>query len=404
MNIKTNHKHTIAASYIGYITQAIINNFAPLLFVTFQNTFDIPLIKIGYLVTVNFCLQLIVDFAAAGFVDRIGYRKCIVAAHIFASAGLILMGILPFVFADPYIGLIISIICYAIGGGLTEVLISPIVEACPTDKKSAAMSLLHSFYCWGHVAVILLSTLFFVIAGRNNWQILAFLWALIPAANAVYFCFVPIYNKPAPKEEKESGTLVSKLFFICILLMICSGASEQAMSQWSSAFAETGLHVSKTIGDLCGPCMFAILMGVSRVFYAACSEKIDLLKFIKGSCVLCIAGYLIASLSPNPVLALAGCGICGLSVGILWPGVFSIAAVKMPAGGTAMFALLALAGDFGCSAGPTFVGAVSSAFNNDLKSGFLAAIIFPLVLISGISVLGKINRGEFNEKAKKQHN
>lgn len=401
MNIKTNHKHTVAASYLGYITQAIVNNFAPLLFVTFQNSFDIPLIKIGYLVTVNFCLQLLVDLASAGFVDKIGYRKCIVAAHIFSSGGLILMGILPYVFSDPYIGLIISIACYAIGGGLTEVLISPIVEACPTDKKSAAMSLLHSFYCWGHVAVILLSTLFFVTAGRDNWRYLAFLWALIPAANAVYFCFVPIYNKPAPTEEKKSRMLISKLFLIFIILMICSGASEQAMSQWSSAFAESGLHVSKTTGDLLGPCMFAILMGISRVFYAAYSEKIDLLKFIKGSCILCVIGYLISSFSPNPILALAGCGICGLSVGILWPGVFSIAAVRMPTGGTAMFAFLALAGDFGCSAGPTLVGAVSSAFNNNLKSGFLAAIIFPLVLILGVSILGRINCGESNEKAKK---
>lgn len=394
MSIRTNHRHTVAASYLGYITQAIVNNFAPLLFVTFQNTFEIPLIKIGYLVTINFCLQLLVDFASAGFVDRIGYRKCIVAAHIFSSGGLILMGILPYIMADPYIGLIISIACYAIGGGLTEVLISPIVEACPTDKKSAAMSLLHSFYCWGHVAVILLSTLFFITAGRENWRYLAFLWALIPAGNAVYFCFVPIYNKPAPKEEKKSNVLISKLFFIFILLMICSGASEQAMSQWSSAFAESGLHVSKTTGDLLGPCMFAILMGISRVFYAACSEKIDLLKFIKGSCVLCIIGYLISSFSPNPILALAGCGICGLSVGILWPGVFSIASVKMPSGGTAMFAFLALAGDFGCSAGPTLVGTVSSAFNNNLKTGFLAAIIFPIILIIGTTMLRKIKTSE----------
>ena len=249
----------MAASYFGYITQAIVNNFAPLLFVTFQNTFEISLEKIGYLVTVNFCLQLLVDFVAAKFVDKIGYRVCIVAAHIFSGAGLILMGILPFVFADPYWGLIVAIMCYAIGGGLIEVLISPIVEACPTDEKSAAMSLLHSFYCWGHVAVILLTTLFFVTVGIENWRMLACMWAIIPLANAVYFCFVPINTLVSAEESVPMKQLFkSKLFWIFILLMICSGASEQGMSQWSSAFAEMGLNVSKTMGDLLGPCMFAV--------------------------------------------------------------------------------------------------------------------------------------------------
>lgn len=378
----------MAASYLGYITQAIVNNFAPLLFVTFQKSFDISLEKIGYLVTVNFCIQLFVDFIAAKFVDKIGYRISIVAAHLFAGTGLILMGVLPFAFADPYMGLICAIVLYSIGGGLIEVLISPIVEACPTDKKSAAMSLLHSFYCWGHVAVILLTTLFFVTAGIENWRILSALWAVIPLANAVYFCFVPINTlvdceKSAPIKE----LFKSKLFWILILLMICSGASEQGMSQWSSAFAETGLKVSKTLGDLLGPCMFAVMMGVSRVFYAAFSGRLKLMKFISVSCVFCVIGYLVSALSPVPALALVGCGICGLSVGILWPGVFSLAAERAPTGGTAMFAFLALAGDLGCSSGPTLVGIVSSAFNDNLRAGFLAAIAFPVALIIGIVML-----------------
>lgn len=378
----------MAASYLGYITQAIVNNFAPLLFVTFQKSFDISLEKIGYLVTVNFCIQLFVDFIAAKFVDKIGYRISIVAAHLFAGTGLILMGVLPFAFADPYMGLICAIVFYSIGGGLIEVLISPIVEACPTDKKSAAMSLLHSFYCWGHVAVILLTTLFFVTAGIDNWRILSALWAVIPLANAVYFCFVPINTlvdceKSAPIKE----LFKSKLFWILILLMICSGASEQGMSQWSSAFAETGLKVSKTLGDLLGPCMFAVMMGVSRVFYAAFSGRLKLMKFISVSCVFCVTGYLVSALSPVPALALVGCGICGLSVGILWPGVFSLAAERAPTGGTAMFAFLALAGDLGCSSGPTLVGIVSSAFNDNLRAGFLAAIAFPVALIIGIMML-----------------
>ena len=390
MNKIKNYKHTMAASFIGYITQAIVNNFAPLLFVTFQKSFDISLSKISALVTVNFCLQLIVDFIAAKFVDKIGYRISIVAAHIFAGAGLALMGILPFKLSNPYFGLIIAIACYAIGGGLIEVLISPIVEACPNDKKSAAMSLLHSFYCWGHVAVILFSTLFFVTVGIEKWQILAIIWSIIPFANAIYFCFVPINTLVEAENAVPIKKLFkSKLFWIFILLMLCAGASEQGMSQWSSAFAEIGLNVSKTIGDLLGPCMFAVMMGISRVFYAAMSTKLNLTKFISVSCIFCIISYLIASFSPIPVISLIGCGLCGLSVGILWPGVFSLAAEKASSGGTAMFAFLALAGDLGCSSGPTLVGTVSGAFNDNLKIGFLAALIFPIALIIGIFLLRK---------------
>lgn len=390
MNKINNYKHTMAASFIGYITQAIVNNFAPLLFVTFQKSFDISLSKISALVTVNFCLQLIVDFIAAKFVDKIGYRVSIVAAHIFAGSGLALMGFLPFKLSTPYFGLIIAIACYAIGGGLIEVLISPIVEACPNDKKSAAMSLLHSFYCWGHVAVILFSTLFFVTVGIEKWQLLAVIWSIIPFANSIYFCFVPINTLVEAENSVPIKKLFkSKLFWIFILLMLCAGASEQGMSQWSSAFAEIGLNVSKTMGDLLGPCMFAVMMGISRVFYAAMSTKLNLTKFISVSCIFCIISYLIASFSPIPVLSLIGCGLCGLSVGILWPGVFSLAAEKAPSGGTAMFAFLALAGDLGCSSGPTLVGTVSGAFDDNLKIGFLAALIFPIALIIGIFLLQK---------------
>lgn len=391
MSIRNNYKHTLTASYFGYITQAIVNNFAPLLFVTFQRSFGISLEKIAGLVTVNFCLQLFIDFFSAKFIDRIGYRVSIVAAHLFAGAGLIMLGTLPSALPDPYIGLLISIAVYAVGGGLIEVLISPIVEACPTDKKSAAMSLLHSFYCWGHVAVILLTTLFFVTAGIENWRLLACLWAVIPFANAVYFCLVPINSLAAEGESAPMKQLfTSKLFWILAVLMVCSGASEQAMSQWSSAFAETGLKVSKTVGDLLGPCMFAVLMGLSRVLYAAFSERIKLTSFIRASCIMCVAGYLTAAFAPHPVLALAGCGICGFSVGILWPGVFSLAAKYSRNGATAMFALLALAGDLGCASGPALVGAVSGAFGDDLKAGFLAAIAFPVLLVAGIIILERI--------------
>lgn len=393
MQLKGNYNHTVYACFIGYVTQAIVNNFVPLLFLTFQSAYGISLNKITFLITLNFAVQLAVDLLSAKFVDRIGYRICVVSAHIFAAAGLAGLALFPLILPDPYIGLLISVICYAIGGGIIEVLVSPIVEACPTNKKEAAMSLLHSFYCWGYVFVILASTLFFYLCGIANWPILACVWALIPLSNALYFSRVPI---PVLVEEHERISVRSmiqhKLFWIFLLLMICAGASEQAMSQWASAFAESGLQVSKTIGDLAGPCAFAVLMGLSRIFYAKYSERIKLQTFMALSGVLCVISYLIASLSSNPVLGLVGCALCGLSVGIMWPGTFSLAVKHIPGGGTAMFALFALGGDLGCSAGPTVVGMVSNLFQDNLRIGILAGIAFPLFLLVGLWLLSSSGR------------
>lgn len=385
MNIRQNFNHTIAASFTGSAVQAIINNFAPLLFLTFQASYGISLDRIALLVTINFGVQLFVDLLATKFADLLGYRTCIVIAHICSAAGLIGLAVLPELFADHYIGLVAAIAIYAIGGGLIEVLVSPIVEACPTKRKAATMSLLHSFYCWGHVFVVLVSTAFFSLAGINNWKILAFCWAVIPLVNTFYFMLVPI-RRPVGEAEGLSVRKLArvKVFWVMLLLMMCSGACEQAVSQWASTFAEAGLGVTKTIGDLAGPCMFAVLMGLARVFYARFSEKIALERFMFLSGVLCVISYLLISLVPSPVIGLIGCGLCGLSVGILWPGSFSIASREIPLGGTAMFALLALAGDLGCSTGPTFVGFVSGAFNDNLKVGILAAIIFPLLMLLGL--------------------
>ncbi|MGN0427765.1 MAG: MFS transporter [Agathobacter sp.] len=381
-NIRKNYRHTIYASYIGYITQAIVNNLAPLLFLIFRDEFSLPLSKITFIVTLNFGIQLTVDLLAAKFVDKIGYRICVVSAHVFAAVGLVGMAVFPMIFADAYAGLLVAVVCYAIGGGLIEVLISPIVEACPTDNKASVMSLLHSFYCWGTVAVVALSTLYLFAFGKENWKTLAILWALVPLFNMLYFSQVPLATLTEENEGMTIGELLkSKLFWLFFVLMIMAGASEQAMSQWASAFAESGLKVSKTVGDLAGPCFFSILMGSSRAFYAKFGEKIDLLKFIMGSALLCIFSYLLAVFSPYPVFGLLGCGLCGLSVGIFWPGTFSLAAAKMPKGGTAMFALMALAGDVGCGGGPTVVGFVAEHFSDNLKCGLLAAILFPIVLL-----------------------
>lgn len=384
--MKPNYNRTIHACFIGYIVQAIVNNFVPLLFITLQTSYSISLSQITLLVTFNFGLQLLVDLLSAGFIDKIGYRVSAVAAHVLSAAGLILLTVLPEMLSDPFTGLLIAVMVYAAGGGLLEVLISPIVVACPTDNKEKAMSILHSFYCWGQVGVVLLSTLFFRLAGIEHWKILALLWALIPVFNGILFLKVPI--APLISEENEGLKLKeligNKMFWLFMLLMVCAGASEQAVSQWASAFAERGLGISKTMGDLAGPMMFAVMMGTSRLFYGKYGEKINLKRFMLFSSILCIVSYLVISLSPFPVLGLIGCGLCGLSVGILWPGTFSMAALSIRRGGTAMFAFLALAGDLGCSAGPTLVGSVSSNFDNNLKVGILAAIIFPIFLIVGL--------------------
>lgn len=346
--IKDNDNATIVACYIGYITQAIVNNFVPLLFVTFQKQFGIALDKIGLLISVNFGVQLLVDLLAAGLVEKVGERKTMITAHLCSGTGLLLLAFLPWLFPVPYIGLLIGIVCYAIGGGLIEVMLSPIVEACPTKNKEAVMSSLHSFYCWGHVGVVLISTIFFSTFGIENWKILARIWAVIPVLNGIVFLTSPIYS-----------------------------------------LHEEGLKVSKTVGDLAGPMAFAILMGLARLLYGKYGEKIDLKRFMTYSSILCVISYLCIAFVPVPMLSLVGCAVCGFSVGIMWPGTFSIASASIRGGGTAMFALLALAGDLGCSGGPTLAGFVSSSVGNNLRMGILAAIVFPVLLLMGIQICKK---------------
>ena len=381
--MKKNYKLTMTCCFGSYLVQSMVINFIPLLFITFHESFGIPLQQITLLVTVNFITQLIVDFAAAFFVDRIGYKTGAIIAQGFCTLGMILLSVLPARMGSPFVGLFISVITYSIGAGLIEVLISPIVESTPSDNKETAMSLLHSFYSWGHVLVVLLTTLFFRLFGIENWHIMALIWAALPAGVGVLFCFAPVNHLIAEGEKgmtwKELGK--SKMFWVMVLMMMCAGASEHAVSQWASAFAEKGLGVSKTVGDLAGPMAFAILMGLSRVLHSAKGDKWDLRKFIIFSTVLCLVSYLLISLVPNPVVNLIGCALCGFAIAIMWPGTLSIAAKTLPRGGTAMFAILALAGDVGCSGGPTLVGFVSGAFGDNLKVGILTACIFPIAIL-----------------------
>lgn len=386
--MKSKYQKTLIACYLGFITQAITANFAPLLFLTFHRTYQISLGRIAFISTAFFFTQLLIDLFCAKYVDKIGYRKSVVASEIFSAAGLIGLAFLPSLLPDPYVGIMISVIIYAMGSGLIEVLVSPIVEACPFDNKDSVMSLLHSFYCWGSVGVILLSTIFFAIFGIENWRILSCVWALIPLFNTFNFISCPIESLT----EEGEGFSIRQLFhipifWIALILMVCAGASEISMAQWASAYVESALGISKNIGDIIGPCLFAIMMGISRFFYGKYGEKLDLMKFMIGSGALCLVCYLLSALAPLPFLNLIGCAVCGFSVGIMWPGTISIASKKIPLGGTAMFALLAMAGDLGGSVGPGIVGLVTQAANDNLKIGVLAGCVFPAVLVLSVLLL-----------------
>ncbi len=390
MSKKTNYKKTLVACYFGFVTQAISANFTPLLFLTFKSAYGITLEKIAMIPLVFYLTQLLVDLAATKFADKIGYRSCVVSSQILSALGLVLMAILPEVFHSPFIGILISVVLYAIGSGLIEVLVSPIVEACPFENKEGTMSLLHSFYCWGAVGVIVGSTLFFSVFGLDSWKILTLIWALVPLYNTFNFINCPIEHlTPDGKSMGIKNLFRTPIFWLMIILMVCSGASEATMAQWASAFTESAIGVSKTVGDLTGPCAFATFMGISRMLYGKFSEKLDLTKVMLGCGALCVACYLLASLATLPILGLAGCALCGLSVGIMWPGSISLSSNKCPKGGTSMFAFLALAGDLGAMVSPSMVGTLSAMAGGNLKAGLLVATVFPVVLVFVLLILNK---------------
>ena len=388
MTGQKNYKKTLVACYLGFVTQAISANFTPLLFLTFKSTYEIGLETIAMIPLVFYLTQLLIDCAATKFVDKIGYRVCVVFSQVLSAVGLASMAFLPELLPVPFSGILISVVLYAMGSGLIEVLVSPIVEACPFENKNGMMSLLHSFYCWGAVGVILGSTLFFAAFGVENWKILTLIWAAVPLYNAFNFLSCPIERLVEDGESMRPGQLLRlPLFWLLILLMLCAGASEASMAQWASAFTESAMGVSKTVGDLAGPCLFAAFMGISRIAYGKLSEKLDLPKTMLGCGVLCVLCYLTAALSSLPMIGLAGCAFCGVAVSILWPGTISVSSRKCPRGGTAMFAFLALAGDFGATVSPAMVGSISNMAGGDLKIGLLFATVFPLMLVLGLILL-----------------
>ncbi|MBE6577348.1 MAG: MFS transporter [Ruminococcaceae bacterium] len=391
--MKLNAKYTVVACFIGIINQALVINFSPLLFTTFESELGISLAKISTLIAISFITQLLMDFTASKLPRLFNKRITVVIGQICASVGLISLAVLPSIL-PPFIALIIATVIGAFGSGIIEVMGNPIIEACPIDNKNKLLTFMHSGYCWGLVLTVALSTLFFHFVGIEHWRLLACLWAIVPAVNAILFSVVPIYKMEAApaKKSKERSIFHSFIFVAFFVLMVSAGAAEQAMSQWASTFAEQGLGVSKSIGDILGPCAFALLMGLARVLYAKYSEKMNLYKFMMFSSILCVCSYLLAALSPSPILSLIGCAICGFSVGIMWPGTLCMATEQIPHGGVKMFALLALAGDIGCTAGPTAAGFAAELAGNNLSVGFLVSILFPLLMIIFISLITRYKK------------
>lgn len=393
MTKQKNYKKTLIACYLGFVTQAISANFTPLLFLTFKSTWAITLEQLAMIPMIFYLTQLLVDLAATKFADKIGYRTCVVTSQVISALGLVLMAILPDILPVPFIGVLISVVLYSIGSGLIEVLVSPIVEACPFENKDGMMSLLHSFYCWGAMAVIIGSTLFFAVFGVENWRILTFIWALLPLYNTFNFISCPIERLVEDGKSMSIASLFkTPVFWLMIVLMVCTGASEATMAQWASAFTESAIGVSKTVGDLAGPCLFAMFMGISRMLYGKFSEKLDLSRVMLVCGVMAAGCYMLASLSAAPVLGLAGCALCGLAVGIMWPGSISISSQSCPRGGTAMFAFLALAGDLGGTVSPAMVGSLSEMAGGNLKAGLLAATVFPIILVIALIVLRRAKK------------
>ena len=388
------YKHTFITCYIGYITQAIAVNLLPLFFIIFQSDFGISFEKLGRLIFIFFATQIVIDMVAVKYVDKIGYRAACIIAHSFSTVGLTLLSILPNIM-PPYTGLVIAVIVYALGSGMIEVIISPIVDAIPSDAKASNMSLLHSFYCWGQLFTVAVSTILLKVIGSGLWYILPAMWALIPFYNIFRFIRTPL-APPIPEEKKMSvkDLLGNKMFLIVLVLMSCAGAAELAMSQWASLFVETGLKIPKMAGDLLGPGLFALCMAIGRVVYGIVGHKFDLTRVLSISSALCVVCYLVAALSPSPVLALVGCALCGFTVCLMWPGVLSMTSERIPYGGTAMFGICAIFGDLGCSIGPWITGVVADIAPADmgLKAGLITGIIFPIVMILGITALRKTHK------------
>lgn len=386
---------TKLAGYVGFVVQAIVNNFLPILFIVFQDIYGLGYEKLGRLIVFNFAVQMFIDFITPKIIHKIGYRRAAFLCQFTACLGLCLMSLLPRIMPSPYTAMFIAIAVYATGSGLMEVILSPMIEMLPTGNKSGNMAVLHSFYCWGQTVVVPLTTLMVFAFGYENWSYIPLVWAIVPFINMLAFLRVPIVE---PGREVKQSTLIELLktpsFIIYMLMMFCGGASEIAMSQWASLFVEQALGVSKAIGDIVGPCLFALFMALGRVIYAKFSKKVSFTRLLIWLNILCFVCYVMVGISKIAALSLVFCALCGFSVSISWPGIYSAGARTFKTGGAVMFSAFAMCGDTGCALGPGLVGLVAEYTN--LNMGFIAAAVFPFIMVICSIIILK------NRVAKKQ--
>ncbi len=388
------YKHTIRACYAGTFTMSLVSNLTPLLFVILMDSFGLTFEQVGRLTLVNFMTQIAADLVFSKPVDKWGVRPFVAGGHFLCTIGLVLFALAPmYAPHNTYIWFMVSTVLFSCGGGLLELLLSPIVQAIPGDEKARAMSMLHSFYAWGFILVVVLTTTALGVFGSANWPLIMITWAILPLATGIAFLKVPLAPQVSEEQRTRTGVLLSSAFFVVVVLGIAAGgAAEVSMSQWISAFTERALGLSKQMGDLVGVCMFALFLGIGRASYGKWGGKTDVTTLMLWGAVGSVLCFLGAALIPNPILAMACCAANGLCVSLLWPGSIVTAAARFPLAGASMFAILAAGGDVGAAFGPWAVGAVADVVPSGLRGGLLVGTIYPAIMVVCMLVVRAMNR------------
>ena len=375
-----NYKITKYTCYLFYVLQGTLLNLTPLLFVPLMEQYGLSYMKLGALASVNFATQLIVDIVLSKLTDKHRYRISLRLSASAAFIGYMIFAWAPGRLGDPYTWLLIGTVVYSIGAGLMEITISPLIHALPDKAKGKSMAILHSFYAWGVVLTVIVSTSVLAIIGRDKWNFIVTGWLIVPVIGFILSCIMPVPKPESGENERTAGSfrILIKPAFILFLAMIFFGScAEAVMTQWSSAFLERAVGLDKLIGDIAGMSMFALMLGLCRMASAALDKKISLSTYMMLGTIGAVICYIIVSVSNVAAVSLIFCALTGFMVGMLWPGTLVLAADAFPKAGAWLFAYLAVAGDLGGVFGPWITGAIAD--RSGLNAGLGAAAIFPVI-------------------------